>query len=307
MFVEVVLIEDRRRAETLSDALLEAGALSASIEDADAGSLDEQPLYGEPGIDVPASGWNRSRIVALFERTAAIDVVLRAAFDAAGIPDMPAYERREVADENWVQLTQAQFDPIAIGERLWIVPSWHDTPSEARRPDAIVLRLDPGMAFGTGDHPTTRLCLSWLEDADVAGRSVVDYGCGSGILAIAAKKLGATSVIGTDIDDQAVAASRANALANDVDIAFASSATFVGRPADIVVANILSNPLKVLAPLLCSLLAPGGKLVLSGILERQWTEVAAVYAPWVALTLWRAEDGWVCLAGTRATPAPAEL
>ena len=248
------------------------------------------------------AGWNRSRIVALFDRTTAIDDALRAAFDTVGIADLPAYERREVADENWVQLTQAQFDPIAIGERLWIVPSWHDTPAAARRPDAIVLRLDPGMAFGTGDHPTTRLCLSWLERAELSGLSVIDYGCGSGILAIAAKKLGAASVIGTDIDDQAVAASRANAVANDVDIPFASSTTFVGEPADVVVANILSNPLKVLAPLLCGLLVPGGRLVLSGILERQWTEVAAVYAPWIELALWRAEDGWVCLAGARATP-----
>ena len=299
MFVEVVLIEDRHRAEALSDALLDAGALSASIEDADAGSLDEQPLYGEPGIDVPASGWNRSRIVTLFDESTSIDAVLRAAFDAAGIADIPPFERREVADENWVQLTQAQFDPIAIGTRLWIVPSWHETPVEARGPDAIVLRLDPGMAFGTGDHPTTRLCLSWLAQHAVAGRRVIDYGCGSGILAIAAMKLGAAAVVGTDIDDQAVAASRSNATANDVDIAFVPSTAFVGDPADIVVANILSNPLKVLAPLLSALVVPGGHLVLSGILERQWTEVAAVYAPWLVLDLWRAEDGWVCLAGRR--------
>jgi len=299
MFVEVLLIEDRQRAEALSDALLEAGALSATIEDADAGGLDEQPLYGEPGLAVPASGWNRSRIVALFDASVDIEHVMGAAFDAAGIADAPAFERRDVADENWVQLTQAQFDPIAIGDRLWIVPSWHETPVEARQPDAIVLRLDPGMAFGTGDHPTTRLCLSWLAQNGVGGQRVIDYGCGSGILAIAAKKLGAASVSGTDIDDQAVAASRANAIANDVEIGFSSSATFAAEPADLVVANILSNPLKVLAPLLGSLVVPGGRLVLSGILERQWTEVAAVYAPWIRLDLWRAEDGWVCLAGQR--------
>ena len=304
MFVEVVLIEERQRAEALSDALLDAGALSASIEDADAGSLDEQPLYGEPGIAVPAGGWNRSRIVALFDASTSIATVLRAALDQVGIVETPAYEQREIADANWVGLTQSQFDPIAIGERLWIVPSWHETPAEARGPSAIVLKLDPGMAFGTGDHPTTRLCLAWLEQNIVAGERVIDYGCGSGILAIAAKKLGAGVVSGTDIDDQAVAAAQANALANEVVIDFVSSTRFISEPVDLVVANILSNPLKVLAPLLTSLVAPGGRLVLSGILERQWREVAAVYAPWLALDLWRAEDGWVCLAGQRPARAP---
>ena len=299
MFVEVVLIEERHRAEALTDALLDAGALSASIEDADAGSLDEQPLYGEPGLEVATSAWNRSRIVVLFDEETAIDVVLRDALDAVGIADMPDFERREVADANWVGITQAQFDPIAIGERLWIVPSWHELPTEATRPDAIVLRLDPGMAFGTGGHPTTRLCLAWLEQHVVAGDRVIDYGCGSGILAIAAKKLGAVSVAGTDIDDQAIIASRANAVANGVAIDFAPSTAFASPPASIVVANILSNPLKVLAPLLASLVEPGGRLVLSGILERQWTEVAAAYAPTIALQSWRVEDGWVCLAGTR--------
>ncbi len=299
MFVEVVIVEERRHAEALADALIEAGALAASIEDADAGSLDEQPLYGEPGMAHAASAWNRSRIVALFDDSTAIEAVLRAAFGAVGIADVPAFERREVADENWVALTQSQFDPIAIGDRLWIVPSWHEPPVGAQGSAAIVLRLDPGMAFGTGDHPTTRMCLAWLERNVLSGASVVDYGCGSGILAIAAKKLGAGHVTGTDIDEQAVAAARANALANAVDIDFSSSAGFTTRPAQIVVANILSNPLKVLAPLLTSLVASGGQLVLSGILERQWKEVAAVYAPLMTLDLWRAEDGWVCLAGRR--------
>jgi ribosomal protein L11 methyltransferase len=303
MFVEVVFIEERQRAEALSDALIDAGALSASIEDADAGSLDEQPMYGEPGMTVPANGWNRSRIVALFDEAASIATVLRAALDQVGIAELPAYERREIADANWVALTQSQFDPIAIGERLWIVPSWHETPAEAGGPSAIVLKLDPGMAFGTGDHPTTRLCLEWLEQHVVAGERVIDYGCGSGILAIAAKKLGAGTVSGTDIDDQAVAAARANALANDVAIEFVSSSRFAAEPVDLVVANILSNPLKVLAPLLTSLVAPRGRLVLSGILERQWVEVAAVYAPWLELALWRAADGWVCLAGQRPAHA----
>lgn len=301
MFVELVIVEERQRAEALSDALLEAGALSASIEDADAGSVDEQPLYGEPGMAAPAVAWHRSRVVALFDGNADADGVLRDALHGLGFPEVPAVERREIDDADWVGLTQSQFDPIAIGDRLWIVPSWHEVPVEAGD-DAVVIRLDPGMAFGTGDHPTTRLCLAWLDDHLVGGETVIDYGCGSGILAIAAARLGAADVKGTDIDDQAITAARRNAADNDVAIAFTSSSQFVAEAADIVVANILSNPLKVLAPLLTSLVAPHGRLVLSGILERQWQDIAAIYAPTITLRLWRAEDGWVCLEGQRADP-----
>jgi ribosomal protein L11 methyltransferase len=299
MFVEIAVVEDRQHAEALSDALLEAGALSASLEDADAGSIDEEALYGEPGNEPPAGGWKRSRIVALFDASAAVDDAVRRALREVGIDREPSFERREVADANWVGITQAQFGPIAIGPRLWIVPSWHALPEAAHARDAITLRLDPGMAFGTGDHATTRLCLAWLDEHLAGGESVIDYGCGSGILAVAAKKLGAGRVVGTDIDAQAVAAARANAEANEVVVDFVPSTTFSTPTADVLVANILSNPLKVLAPLLAALVRPGGRLVLSGILERQWREVAAVYAPSIPLELWRSEDGWVCLAGTR--------
>ncbi len=302
MFVEVVLTEARERADALSDALLESGALSASIEDADAGSTDEEPLFGEPGAQASANAWNRSRIVALFEQHADIDAALARALDVAGIEEPITCARRNVADANWVSLTQSQFDPIAIGRRLWIVPSWHALPEGAKSAEAIVLKLDPGMAFGTGDHATTRLCLSWLEEHMGRGASVIDYGCGSGILAIAAKKLGAGRVVGTDIDEQAVSAARANAAENEVEIAFTSSSTFESEEADVVIANILSNPLKLLAPLLGALVAPCGHLVLSGILERQWREVAATFAPKIAMDAWRIEDGWVCLVGTRQEP-----
>jgi ribosomal protein L11 methyltransferase len=316
MFVEIAVVTDRRHADALSDALLAAGALSASLEDADAGSIDEEALYGEPGNEPPAGGWKRSRVVALFARPEpdagtsgheAITAAVEQAMRETGL-DLPSpFDLREIADANWVGLTQSQFSPIAIGRRLWIVPSWHALPDAARTTDAIVLRLDPGMAFGTGDHPTTRLCLAWLDDHLAPGASVIDYGCGSGILAIAAVQLGAGHVCGTDIDEQAVAAARANAAANDVDVAFEPSSTFSGAPADVVVANILSNPLKVLAPLLCGLVRPGGHLVLSGILERQWREVAAAYAPLIALDLWRADEGWVCLAGTRPAAGAATV
>ncbi len=299
MFVEVVLTEARERAEALSDALLEAGALSAALEDADAGSSDEEPLFGEPGSLNSNAAWNRSRVIALFDSDAAIGAALARAYAAAGIADPSDYACREVADANWVGLTQSQFVPIAIGRRLWIVPSWHALPEAAKQSDSIVLGLDPGMAFGTGDHATTRLCLTWLEQHMPRDASVIDYGCGSGILAIAAKKLGAGRVVGTDIDEQAVIAARANARDNQAAITFTSSQTFESAPADVVIANILSNPLKLLAPLLTALVAPGGRLVLSGILERQWREVATAYAPKIAMDVWRSDEGWVCLVGAR--------
>ena len=310
MFVEVVLTAMRDRAdafgrdhaEALSDALLEAGALSATIEDADAGSAEEEPLFGEPGAEHATAAWNRSRVVALFDQHADIDAALAEALLAAGIRAPIDQARRDVADANWVGLTQSQFVPIAIGRRLWIVPSWHALPDAAKKSDAIVLKLDPGMAFGTGDHATTRLCLAWLDQHMACGASVIDYGCGSGILAIAAKKLGAGRVVGTDIDDQAVSAARANAMENEVEIAFTPSSRFESEATDVVIANILSTPLKLLAPLLCALVAPGGRLVLSGILERQWREVAEIYAPEIVMNVWRSEDGWVGLVGVHQEP-----
>lgn len=299
MFIEIVITEERRRADALSDALIERGALSATIEDADAGSVDEQPLYGEPGMAIEATAWKRSHVIALFDSDADIDVAIASASHDCGITPVPAHRRREIADANWVALTQSQFEPIRVGRRLWIVPSWHETPDAARVDDAIVLKLDPGMAFGTGDHATTRLCLAWLDECMPDGARVIDYGCGSGILAIAAMKLGATHVAATDIDPQAVDAARANAADNEVTIELSLATAFSSPPVDVVVANILSNPLKVLAPLLASLVADGGWLVLSGILERQWQDVAERYAPFVRLQRWRVEDGWVCLAGRR--------
>ncbi len=300
MYVEVVFTDTRHRALRLSDALLEAGALSAAIEDADAGSADEHPLYGEPGADPSDRDWKSNRVVALFDAGADVDAALAAAFAGAGIDEVLQCERRTVADRDWVRATQAQFAPVRIGRRLWIVPSWHALPDAARAADAAVVRLDPGLAFGTGEHPTTRLCLAWLDEHVAGGERVIDYGCGSGILAIAALKLGAGAVTGTDIDEQALTASRENALDNDVRIDFLPSSRFHAEPADVVVANILANPLKLLAPALTALVAPGGRIVLSGILERQWRDVAHAYAPAIALSRWREEDGWICLAGARA-------
>ncbi|MCY1360022.1 Ribosomal protein L11 methyltransferase [compost metagenome] len=283
------------QAEAWSEALFDLGALSVSVEDADADTPDEQPLFGEPGLEPKQLAWNRSRVVALFGDDADPAVVVAAAANQLGIDPVPAYELRTVEDQDWVRLTQSQFEPIRIGERIWVVPSWHDAPE----PDAVVLELDPGLAFGTGSHPTTRLCMQWLEQHVVPGETVLDYGCGSGILAIVARKLGAGDTVGIDIDPNAVEASRYNAERNQVEASFALPESVSEATYDLVVANILSNPLKLMAAMLSARVRPGGRLVLSGVLERQAEEVAAAYVPWLPLTVWRAEEGWVCLHGTR--------
>lgn len=290
----VSFLTDVSHAEPMCDALLEAGALSASIEDADAGTPDEQPQFGEPG-SVNTPGWMHSRVVVLLEPDADIDALLAEAGAAIGLTELPAYSVENVAEQNWVQLTQSQFDPIRVSERLWIVPSWHETPD----PAAVNLILDPGMAFGTGSHPTTRLCLEWLERNVSEAFTVLDYGCGSGILAIAAARLGAGHVAGVDIDPQAVEAARANAERNGVTALFADSATPVAGEYDVVVANILSNPLRVLAPAICAHVRSGGKLALSGILHEQIDEIVAIYAQWIPLQVADVREDWVCLAGIK--------
>lgn len=290
----VSFLTDASHAEPLCDALIEAGALSASIEDADAGTPDEQPQFGEPG-SVNSPGWTHSRVLALFEPDAAVDSMMAAAAAEVGLSETPAFSIEEIAEQNWVQLTQSQFDPIRVSERLWIVPSWHVTPD----PAAINLILDPGMAFGTGAHPTTRLCLEWLERTVTADCSILDYGCGSGILAIAAGRLGAARISGVDIDPQAVEAAYANAERNGVTALFADSALPVAGEYDLVVANILSNPLRVLAPAICAHVRSGGQLALSGILREQAEEIIQIYAAWMPLTVADMREDWVCLSGIK--------
>ena len=298
-FQECVIEIAQDQAEAWSDALFDLGALSVSVEDADADTPDEQPLFGEPGLEPTRLAWNRSRVVALFDDETDPALVVAAAANALNVDPVPDYELRAVEDQDWVRLTQSQFAPIRIGERIWVVPSWHDAPE----PDAVVLELDPGLAFGTGSHPTTRLCMQWLEQNVRAGETVLDYGCGSGILAIVAKKLGAGDTLGIDIDPNAVEASRYNAERNQVAATFALPDSVSDATYDLVVANILSNPLKLMAAMLSARVRPGGRLILSGVLERQADEVAAAYAPWLAMSVWRSEEGWVCLHGTRADAA----
>jgi len=292
---ECVLEVSRDDAEALSEALFDLGALSVSVEDADADTPEEQPLFGEPGHEPTRLAWNRSRVVALLADDADPALLVAAAANEIKLSPIPAYTVREVEEQDWVRVTQSQFEPIHIGEHIWVVPSWHDAPE----PDAVVLELDPGLAFGTGSHPTTRLCMEWLEQHVQPGERTLDYGCGSGILAIVAKKLGAGETVGVDIDPNAVEASRYNAERNHVDAAFALPDDAPEGTFDLVVANILSNPLKLMAAMLCARVRPGGRLILSGVLERQAEEVAAAYASAIPLTVWRARDGWVCLHGVK--------
>ncbi|AYQ37245.1 ribosomal protein L11 methyltransferase [Burkholderia aenigmatica] len=292
---ELVVELAREHAEALSDALLELGALSVSVEDADADTPDEQPLFGEPGLVPDRTAWQHSRVVALLAADHEPAVLLAAAANEIGVADTPAFTVREVEEQDWVRLTQSQFEPIPIGERIWVVPSWHDAPD----PDALILELDPGLAFGTGSHPTTRLCMEWLEQSVKPGQSVLDYGCGSGILAILAKKCGANPVIGIDIDPQAVESARQNSERNHAEVTYGLPDACPDGEFDIVVANILSNPLKLMASMLASKVKPGGRIALSGVLARQADEVATVYARYVDISVWREHEGWVCLAGTR--------
>lgn len=298
MLREIVVLCDQRCAEKFGDLLMDAGVMSVTTEDADADSLDEQPLYGEPGLEPETLAWSRSRLRLLADDS--FDAVTSIALAAAALRiETPLIESDSaVPDEDWVRVTQAQFPPTRVSDRLWIVPTWHTPPQE----QAINIRLDPGVAFGTGSHPTTHLCLQWIDQHCPANASVLDFGCGTGILAIAASKVGARLVKGTDIDPQAVESARANAQVNDVTAEFVLPEQLGDETFDIVIANILANPLKFLAPTLLSKLGSEGTLVLSGILEHQAQDVIDVYRqkePHLDLRIAATENGWVCIAGTR--------
>lgn len=296
---ELRLLCPEDRVETLSDALEALDALSVSVEDADGDTAAEQALFGEPGMPPPAEGWQRSRLVALFATEALADeaaLLLQAQDFFAGCTLQGV---SAVPDEDWVRLTQSQFAPVEITPAFWIVPTWHEPPAAAQH----VLRLDPGLAFGTGTHPTTRMCLRWIAGRGAGGDwgRVLDYGCGSGILAIAAAKHGATEVDAVDIDEAAVQATEDNARANGVQLR-AGLPDAASGAYQVVLANILATPLKMLAPLLSAHVAPGGALVLAGILARQADELKAAYAPYLALQVSDEEDGWILMTATRSAP-----
>jgi ribosomal protein L11 methyltransferase len=294
-FRELIFTVSEDLAENLGDALMELGALSISVSDAAVDTDEEKPLYGEPGLTPEKNAWEQSQVVALFDENGLSAPEISLALSEEGFQvNMPT--ELKVEEQDWVRLTQSQFDPIQVGQRLWVVPSWHDAPND---PNAVCLAVDPGLAFGTGSHPTTKLCMQWLEEHEgLSHKTLLDYGCGSGILAIAAKRLGCGPAIGVDIDPQAVSSAKDNALRNKVAVEFYLPEEDTSKSQhDVVVANILANPLQVLAPALCQRIAPEGHIVLSGILARQAKEVIETYEPWLTLHVWREYDGWVCLTG----------
>ena len=300
---ELVLRAPQALVEPVSDALIdELAALSVSVEDADAGSDAEQALFGEPGMPAPQPGWQRSTLRALFAGEAlatAAGAALLAQDWAAGLA---LQSLQPLPEQDWVRLTQSQFTPVAITDDFWIVPSWHDVPAAARR----VMRLDPGLAFGTGTHPTTRMCLRWLAAhaplLAAADARVLDYGCGSGILAIGAALHGARDIDAVDIDPAAVQAAALNARANGVALRAGAPQAAAGSYS-LVLANILATPLQVLAPLLCARLRPGAPLVLAGILQRQAEPLMAAYSPWLALQVSDTQEGWILMTGSKAVDA----
>lgn len=276
--------------EPVSDALDALDALSVSVEDADAQTDAEQALFGEPGMPPPKEGWQRSRILALFATQDAADEAVQLLQAQDFFEGCEVLGIAPVPDQDWVRLTQSQFVPVEITPEFWIVPTWHEPPAQARQ----VIRLDPGLAFGTGTHPTTRMCLRWIARHGVAGQRVLDYGCGSGILAIGAALHGGADIDAVDIDEAAVSSTIANAEANHVTLN-AGLPDKAGGQYQTVLANILATPLKMLAPLLCAHVAPGGSLVLAGILERQAAELQEAYAPHGRLHVADTEDGWILM------------
>ena len=292
-FLQVNIVVPSSHAELLSDELMEVGALSTAIEDAYAGTDKEQPIFDEPN-EPSAEIWEQSLIIAMFDADTDVDAAV-ALLPENMRPVKEAYTVTEVADQDWVKLTQSQFDPIHVSDRLWITPTWHEAPTDG----SINIELDPGLAFGTGSHPTTFLCLRWLDAHMPQGASVLDYGCGSGILAITAAKLGAGRVVGVDIDKQAIRASHDNATQNQVNIeVYLPDAQPEGQ-FDVVVANILANPLRMLGQMLAGRVKTDGQIVLSGILAEQVEEISALYQQWFDMKPATIQDGWACLFGTK--------
>lgn len=291
---ELVLLAAEEQVETVSEALMELDALSVSVEDADADTDAEHALFGEPGMPAPRPGWQRSTLKALFEDEAQATEAATLLMAQDWAADIHLVAIQAVDEQDWVRLTQSQFAPVEITPEFWIVPSWHEPPQGAQK----VIRLDPGLAFGTGTHPTTRMCLRWIAQRSPGlapgWDRVLDYGCGSGILAIGAALHGAHGIDAVDIDPAAVEATQANAEANGVTLRAGLPELAAGRY-PLVLANILATPLKLLAPLLCGHVAPGGHLVLAGILERQAEELKAAYAPWCALEVSDAQEGWILM------------
>jgi ribosomal protein L11 methyltransferase len=292
---ELLLLVPEDLVEAVSDALMdELSALSVSVEDADADTAAEHALFGEPGMPAPSAGWQRSIVKALFDTEDQATEAGALVLEQDWTTGVQLHSLQPVAEQDWVRLTQSQFAPVPITDDFWIVPTWHEPPAAAK----TVIRLDPGLAFGTGTHPTTRMCLRWIATQPAARQQrwdrVLDYGCGSGILAIGAALHGGRGIDAVDIDPAAVESTKANAQANGVSLDAALPEGASGVYA-LVLANILATPLRLLAPLLCQHVQAGGDLVLAGILERQADELKDAYAPWCALEVSDSEDGWILM------------
>jgi ribosomal protein L11 methyltransferase len=297
--VELLLLAPEACVERVSDALIdELDALSVSVEDADANTRAEHPMFGEPGMPALSAGWQRSVVKALFESEALALEAATLLLAQDWVHGVQLQSITALQDQDWVRLTQSQFTPVSVTPDFWIVPSWHEPPAAAKK----VVRLDPGLAFGTGTHPTTRMCLRWTAlhapEGDLGWARVLDYGCGSGILAIGAALFGAHDIDAVDIDPSAIESARANAIHNGVALRTGPPESVSGTYA-VVFANILASPLKLLAPVLCACVEAGGDLILAGILERQADEMKSAYAPWLALDVSDSDDGWILMTGRR--------
>ena len=284
---------NKKEVDSISDFLLELGAISTSIQDSNLNQNNEELIFGEPN-NQSQQFWENNTVQALFENSIDIEII-KAALMAKFDTPKNFIEASNIQDQDWVKLTQSQFSPIKIHDKLWIIPTWHEIQDKK----ALNLILDPGLAFGTGTHPTTHLCLLWLLDNVNKDVTVLDYGCGSGILGIAAKKIGAKKVFGVDIDDQAIKSSRDNAEINNVEIFWNNTEIKVDYRTDLVVANILSSALSVLAPALAGHCNPNGKIALSGILKSQEKELKKIYSQWFDFQPTNYKDGWVLISGIK--------
>ncbi len=289
-WLQLILESDARNAERYADILGDLEASAVTMQDA-----ADQPLYEPPPGATPV--WDRTHVVALYPAEVDIDAVLAALAERLAPEVLPDYRLSPLEDKDWTRAWMDAFEPMRFGERLWIVPSWHQAPD----PKGVNILLDPGLAFGTGTHPTTRLCLGWLDGHPTTGQTVIDYGCGSGILAIAAALLGAGSVHGVDNDPQALLASRDNAERNDVSerLELYLPEAFPEIQAELLLANILAGPLVSLAPKLAGHVKPGGHIVLSGILPEQADQVREAYLPWFEMAAPVEDDGWIRLEGVK--------
>jgi len=284
---------NKKEVDSISDFLLELGAISTSIQDSNLNQNNEELIFGEPN-NQSQQFWENNTVQALFENSIDIEII-KAALMAKFDTPKNFIEASNIQDQDWVKLTQSQFSPIKIHDKLWIIPTWHEIQDKK----ALNLILDPGLAFGTGTHPTTHLCLLWLLDNVNKDVTVLDYGCGSGILGIAAKKIGAKKVFGVDIDDQAIKSSRDNAKINNVEIFWNNTEIKVDYRTDLVVANILSSALSVLAPALAGHCKPNGKIALSGILQSQEKDLKKIYSQWFDFQPSHYKDGWVLISGIK--------